>query len=55
MDVTLADIEKYLDEVKAAIHIGNYKIEMNDHRQDNQRLFIDYIIDETLCDYNFIS
>lgn len=46
MDVTIADIEKYLEEVKAAINAGRYRVEMNDNRQDNQDLFFDYIINE---------
>lgn len=36
MEVTIADIKKYLEEVKAAINAGKYKIEMNDKRQDKQ-------------------
>lgn len=46
MDVTFADIEKYLEEVKEAINTGRYRVEMNDNRQDNQELFLDYIINE---------
>ncbi len=46
MEVTIADIEKYLEEVKIAINAGKYRIEMNDRRQDNQDFFMDYIIDE---------
>ncbi len=46
MDVTIADIEKYLEEVKAAVNAGRYRVEMNDNRQDNQDLFFDYIINE---------
>lgn len=38
MDVTIADIEKYLEEVKAAINAGRYRVEMNDNRLDNQDL-----------------
>ena len=46
MEVTYADIEKYLVEVKSAINTGKYRVEMNDRRQDNKDLFMDYIIDE---------
>ena len=46
MEVTIADIEKYLEEVKEAINTGHYRVEMNDNRQDNQDLFLDYIINE---------
>jgi len=46
LEVTYADIEKYLVEVKSAINTGKYRVEMNDRRQDNKDLFMDYIIDE---------
>ena len=46
MDVTIKDIEKYLDEVKMAIVVGKYRIEMNENRQDNQNLFLDYLLNE---------
>ena len=46
MKVTIADIEKYLEEVKAAINIGRYRVEINNNRQDNKDLFLDYIISE---------
>lgn len=44
--VTIADIEKYLEDVKEAIHAGRYRVEMNENRQDNQDLFFDYVISE---------
>ena len=44
MDVTIADIEKYLEEVKAAINAGRYIVEMNDNRQDNQDLFLTILL-----------
>lgn len=46
MGVTITDIDKYLEEVKAAINAGRYRVEMNDNRQDNQDLIFDYIISE---------
>jgi hypothetical protein len=46
LDITIADIEKYLEEVKEAINAGRYRVEMNENRQDNQDLFFDYIVDE---------
>lgn len=46
MEVTVADIEKYLEAVRTAINADNYRVEMNDRRQDNQDLFMDYVIDE---------
>lgn len=46
MDVTIADIEKYLEDVKEAISVGRYGVEMNENRQDNRDLVMDYIVDE---------
>lgn len=46
MEVTITDIEIYLKDVKEAINIGRYRVEMNDNRQDNQDLFFDYIVNE---------
>lgn len=48
MDVTIADIEKYLEDVKEAISAGRYRIEMNENRQDNRDLVLDYIVDEEM-------
>ena len=46
MNVTIADVEKYLEDVKEAINAGRYIIAMNENRQDNQDLFVDYVISE---------
>lgn len=46
MEITIADIEKYLEEVKTSINADKYRVEMNDRRQANQDLFMDYLIDE---------
>ncbi len=46
MTATYDDIKKYLEEVKTAINVGRYRVEMNDKRQDNQDLFMDYVITE---------
>lgn len=46
MEVTITDIEKYLEEVKEAVNAGRYRFEINDNRKDNQDLFIDYLISE---------
>ena len=48
MDVTIADIEKYLEDVKEAISTGRYRVEMNENRQDNRDLVMDYIVDEEM-------
>lgn len=36
MEVTIADIEKYLNEVKIAVNSGKYRVEMNDRRQEQR-------------------
>lgn len=46
MNVEKSDIINYLKEVKAAILAGNYKVEMNERRQDNIQLFFTYVISE---------
>lgn len=46
MTATFDEIEKYLEEVKTAINAGRYRVEMSDKRQDNQDLFMDYVITE---------
>jgi hypothetical protein len=46
LDITIASIEKYLEEAKEAINVGRYRVELNENRQDNQDLFFDYIVDE---------
>ena len=46
MNVTIADVEKYLEDVKEAINAGRYRLAMNENRQDNQDLFVDYVISE---------
>lgn len=46
MEVTITDIEIYLKDVKEAINIGRYRVELNHNRQDNQDLFLDYIVNE---------
>lgn len=48
MNITLKDIEIYLEEVKKSIRSNRYRIERNSHRQDNLNLFFDYVIDETM-------
>lgn len=47
MILTIEDIEKYLNEVKKAIHKGKYRLDRNRKRQDNIDLFLNYVIDET--------
>ena len=46
MNVTIEDVEMYLEDVKEAINAGRYKIAMNENRQDNRDLFVDYVISE---------
>ena len=46
MNVTIEDVEMYLEDVKQAINAGRYRIAMNENRQDNQHLFVEYVISE---------
>lgn len=46
MNVTIEDVEMYLEDVKEAINAGRYRIAMNENRQDNRDLFMDYVISE---------
>lgn len=46
--ITLADINKYLEEVHKSVREGNYRIDTNSKRQDNRELYTKYIIDEEL-------
>ena len=46
MNVTIEDVEMYLEDVKEAINAGRYRIAMNENRQDNRDLFVDYVISE---------
>lgn len=46
MNVTIEDVEMYLEDVKEAINAGRYRIAMNENRQDNWDLFVDYVISE---------
>lgn len=46
MNVTIEDVEMYLEDVKEAINAGRYRIAMNENRQDNQHLFVEYVISE---------
>lgn len=47
MGQSFQEIGQYLGEVKAAVKAGNYRIERNRRRKDNQALYRDYVIDET--------
>ena len=40
VNVTIEDVEMYLEDVKQAINAGRYRIAMNENRQDNQHLFV---------------
>jgi len=46
VNVTIEDVEMYLEDVKQAINAGRYRIAMNENRQDNQHLFVEYVISE---------
>lgn len=46
VNVTIEDVEMYLEDVKQAINAGRYRIAMNENRQDNHHLFVEYVISE---------
>lgn len=46
MKITFDEIDLYLKEIKDAVQNDRYRIDRNNRRQDNQNLFIDYVIDE---------
>ena len=46
LSINQKDIELYLSEVKAAVERNNYRIERNARRQENIKLFLDYVLDE---------
>lgn len=46
MNIKQADIEQYLSEIKKAVDNNRYRLDRNTKRQDNIRLFLDYVIDE---------
>lgn len=48
MDVKINDINIYLSEVKDAIKKGQYKIARNNNRKENEKLFLDYVVNETM-------
>jgi len=48
LDITLNDIDIYLDEVKDAIRKNKFRIELNPNRKKNRRLFTTYLIDENM-------
>lgn len=46
MTIDKQHIEKYLAEMKVAVAANKYRIDRSEKRQDNNQLFIDYVIDE---------
>lgn len=46
MEVSRNEVERYLLDVKAAIHCGRYQVSQ---RRKNQELYIDYLFSDTLC------
>lgn len=46
LKITFDEIDLYLKEIKDAVQNDRYRIDRNNRRQDNQNLFIDYVIDE---------
>lgn len=46
LNIEKKDIEQYLSEVKEAVENDRYRLDRNARRQDNIKLFLDYVIDE---------
>lgn len=46
LNIKMKDIEQYLSDVREAVENDRYRIDRNSRRQDNIRLFLDYVIDE---------
>lgn len=46
MSVKMKDIEQYLSEVREAVSSGRWRIALNERREDNLKLFVDYVIYE---------
>lgn len=46
MKKSYEEIERYVEEVKAAVHMNCYRIEHTSRRPANAELFRDYLIDE---------
>jgi len=42
----MKDIEQYLSEVREAVSSGRWRIALNERREDNLKLFVDYVIYE---------
>lgn len=46
MKIEMKDIEQYLSDMREAVENDRYRIDRNSRRQDNIRLFLDYVINE---------
>lgn len=46
LNITFDEIKLYLSSIKDAVQNDRYRIDRNNRRQDNQKLFLDYVIDE---------
>lgn len=46
LNITFDEIKLYLSSIKDAVQNDRYRIDRNNRRQDNQELFLDYVIDE---------
>ena len=45
MEYNFKDIEAYLHDVKNAVKEGRYRLDVNAKRQDNRKLFLEYVLD----------
>ncbi|MFP5528720.1 hypothetical protein ACLGL1_09710 [Peptococcus simiae] len=55
MAITEKDVETYLEEAKALIRAGDYRIARNVTRSDNNDLFLEYVISEAEAEKILLS
>ena len=49
LKIEMKDIEQYLSDVREAVENDRYRIDRNSRRQDNIRLFLDYVVNEAMA------
>ncbi|MFM9414126.1 hypothetical protein ACKQTC_07075 [Peptococcus simiae] len=55
MDITEKEVETYLEEAKALIRDGDYRIARNANRSDNNDLFLEYVLSEAEAEKILLS
>ena len=49
MNLSVSDVENYLEAVKCAVKAHRYRLDMNAKRPDNRKLFQTYLLTEERC------